>query len=76
VAPATPLPATPPSARTGGSRETVRVLLMSGYAADVVTADDLANATLLPKPFSPAQLLRAVRGILDVPLSPDWLPKG
>jgi CheY-like chemotaxis protein len=62
--------------RIRAARPSVRVLLMSGYAADVVTADDLANATLLPKPFSPAQLLRAVRGILDVPLSPDRLPKG
>ncbi len=57
-------------------RPSVRVLLMSGYAADVVTEKDLVNAVLLSKPFSPAQLIREVRGVLDAPLSPDRLPRG
>jgi signal transduction histidine kinase/CheY-like chemotaxis protein len=50
-------------------RPGIRVLLMSGYAADVVTADDLRGAMLLAKPFSPAALVKAVRASLDVPLS-------
>ena len=35
-------------------RPGIRVLLMSGYAADVVTPSDLKEATLLSKPFAPA----------------------
>ena len=50
-------------------RPGVRVLLISGYAADVVTPEDLKEATLLSKPFSPAALTGAVRAILEVPLS-------
>ena len=50
-------------------RPGIRVLLMSGYAADIVTADDLKEATLLSKPFSPAALDKAVRSVLEVPLS-------
>ena len=50
-------------------RPGIRVLLMSGYAADVVTPGDLKDATLLSKPFSPAALVKAVRASLDVPLS-------
>jgi signal transduction histidine kinase/CheY-like chemotaxis protein len=50
-------------------RPGIRVLMMSGYAADVVTPNDLKEAVLLQKPFSPAALLKAVRSIIDVPLS-------
>jgi CheY-like chemotaxis protein len=50
-------------------RPALRVLLMSGYAADVVTADDLKDAAMVPKPFSPASLTRAVRDALDHPVS-------
>ena len=50
-------------------RPGIRVLLMSGYAADIVTPDDLKEATLLSKPFSPAALNKAVRSVLEVPLS-------
>ncbi len=50
-------------------RPGLRVLLMSGYAADVVTADDLKDAAMVPKPFSPASLTRAVRNALDHPVS-------
>jgi signal transduction histidine kinase/ActR/RegA family two-component response regulator len=50
-------------------RPGLRVVLMSGYAADVVTADDLKDAALVAKPFSPASLTRAVRNALDLPLS-------
>ena len=49
-------------------RPGIRVLLMSGYAADVVTPSDLGDASLLPKPFSPSVLGKAVRSILEVPL--------
>ncbi len=49
-------------------RPGIRVLLMSGYAADVVTPNDLRDATLLSKPFSPAALSKAVRSVLEVPL--------
>ena len=55
------------AARLRALRPGLRVLLMSGYAADVVTAGDLKDATLLSKPFSPAALARAVRDALDVP---------
>jgi hypothetical protein len=50
-------------------RPGVRVVLMSGYAADIVTADDLKDAALVPKPFSPASLSRSVRNALDLPVS-------
>ena len=50
-------------------RPGVKVLLMSGYAADVVTPGDLMDATMVSKPFSPKALNRAVRNALDVPLS-------
>jgi signal transduction histidine kinase/ActR/RegA family two-component response regulator len=62
--------------RLRAARPSIRVLLMSGYAADVVTSDDLANATLLSKPFSPAELVRTVRAVLDSPLSPNPHPRG
>jgi CheY-like chemotaxis protein len=52
-------------------RPTMRVLLMSGYAADVVTSADLKDSPLLPKPFSPASLTRAVRAALDRPPLPS-----
>jgi signal transduction histidine kinase/ActR/RegA family two-component response regulator len=51
--------------RLRAMRPGVGVLLMSGYAADVVTPADLRDVTLLQKPFSPAVLLRAVRAALD-----------
>ena len=50
-------------------RPGLRVLLMSGYAADVVTSDDLKDSALVAKPFSPASLTRAVRNALDLPVS-------
>jgi signal transduction histidine kinase/CheY-like chemotaxis protein len=50
-------------------RPGIRVLLMSGYAADLVMPNDLKEAVLLSKPFAPAALTKAVRAILDVPLS-------
>src|SRR5687768_6142583 len=50
-------------------RPGLHVLLMSGYAADVVTSDDLKDAALVAKPFSPASLTRAVRNALDLPVS-------
>jgi len=50
-------------------RPGLRVVLMSGYAADVVTAEDLKDAALVAKPFSPASLTRAVRNALDLPVS-------
>jgi signal transduction histidine kinase/CheY-like chemotaxis protein len=50
-------------------RPGIRVLMMSGYAADVVTPNDLKEAMLMQKPFAPAALLKAVRNALDVPLS-------
>ena len=55
--------------RMRAMRPGIRVLLMSGYAADVVTPDDLKDAILLTKPFAPTALLTAVRSSLDVPLS-------
>jgi signal transduction histidine kinase/CheY-like chemotaxis protein len=55
--------------RMRAMRPGIRVLLMSGYATDVVTASDLRGAILLSKPFAPSDLLKAVRASLDVPLS-------
>ena len=52
------------------------VVLMSGYAADVVTKDDLEEATLLSKPFPPSLLAETVRQVLDQPLSRGPRPKG
>ncbi|MBY0497901.1 MAG: response regulator [Cyanobacteria bacterium] len=62
--------------RLRAMRPGIRVLLMSGYAADVVTPADLKEAALLSKPFSPAALLKAVRNILDVPLSSTPASRG
>ena len=56
------------AARLRALRPGLKVLLMSGYAADVVTAGDLRDATMVSKPFSPSALARAVRNALDVPL--------
>ncbi len=61
--------------RLRAARPSIRVVLMSGYAADVVTNDNLKEATLLSKPFSPGVLTSAVRKMLDQPLSPGPLPK-
>ena len=55
--------------RLRAMRPGIRVLLMSGYATDVVTATHLKDTTLLSKPFSPAVLTKAVKAVLDVPLS-------
>jgi DNA-binding NtrC family response regulator len=55
--------------RLRAMRPGIRVLLMSGYAADVVTPADLKEAAFLSKPFSPSLLVTAVQDILDVPLS-------
>ena len=57
-------------------RPGLRVLLMSGYAADVVTPGDLRQARLLSKPFSPAALSAAVRAQLDQPLSSEPASQG
>jgi hypothetical protein len=46
-------------------RPGIRVLFMSGYAAEAVTNETLKDAALLEKPFSPAALTRAVRVALD-----------
>jgi two-component system, cell cycle sensor histidine kinase and response regulator CckA len=55
--------------RLRAMRPGMRVLMMSGYAADVVTGQDLKDGSLVAKPFSPASLARAVRGALDSPVS-------
>lgn len=62
--------------RVRAARPSIRVLLMSGYAADVVTAADLQDTTLLSKPFSPAELVRTIRALLDGPLPPKPHPRG
>ena len=55
--------------RMRAMRPGIRVLLMSGYAADIVTPNDLRDATLLSKPFAPAALVTAARTLLDGALS-------
>ncbi len=62
--------------RLRAARPSIRVLLMSGYAAEVVTEDDLKEATLLSKPFTAGVLTKAVRTVIDRPLSPGPHPKG
>jgi signal transduction histidine kinase/CheY-like chemotaxis protein len=62
--------------RMRAMRPGIRVMLMSGYAADVVTPQDLAQATLLSKPFSTATLIKTVRAVLDVPLSTTPASRG
>ena len=55
--------------RLRAQRPGLRVLLMSGYAADVVTSGDLKDAALMAKPFSPASLSQTVRNALNQPVS-------
>jgi signal transduction histidine kinase len=44
----------------------VRVLFMSGYTADIIKAKNLkGGAEIITKPFSPTELARKVRTILD-----------
>jgi CheY-like chemotaxis protein len=46
-------------------RPDIRVILMSGYAAEVLTRSDLRQATLIAKPFLPRELAGTVREVLD-----------
>ena len=55
--------------RLRAQRPGLRVLLMSGYAADVVTSGHLKDAALMAKPFSPVSLSETVRNALDLPVS-------
>ena len=48
-------------------RPDIRVLFMSGYAAESMTHETLKDSALLQKPFPPAVLTRAVRLVLDRP---------
>jgi len=64
------------AARLRAVRPSIHVVLMSGYAGDVVTKDDLNEATLLSKPFPPSLLAETVRQVLDQPLSRGPRPKG
>jgi CheY-like chemotaxis protein len=50
-------------------RPDLRVVLMSGYAADIVTSADLRDAAMVAKPFSAASLSHTVRTTLDTPVS-------
>ena len=52
------------AARLRAARPSIHVVLMSGYAGDVVTKDDLNEATLLSKPFPPSLLAETVRQVL------------
>ncbi len=54
-------------------RPDIRVLFVSGYAADKALADDLATNghAYLSKPFSPVKLAEKVREVLDAPARPD-----
>jgi signal transduction histidine kinase/ActR/RegA family two-component response regulator len=55
--------------RLRAMRPGMRVLMMSGYATEVVTGQDLKDGSIVAKPFSPASLARAVRSALDAPVS-------
>jgi hypothetical protein len=42
------------------------VLFVSGHTEDVVAQEGIANGTpFLPKPYSPTELMRKVRQVLD-----------
>lgn len=49
-------------------RPDLKVLYMSGYPGDVISARGIGvdDCTVLPKPFKPEELLQAVRSILQV----------
>jgi CheY-like chemotaxis protein len=53
------------AARLTRERPDINVVLMSGYAAEVVKGEDLPPGGLLAKPFSHRTLLAAVRKALD-----------
>lgn len=53
------------AARLKRTRPDIAVMLMSGYAAEVVKGEDLPPGGLLAKPFSHRALLAAVRTALD-----------
>ncbi|MDQ1644409.1 MAG: two-component system, cell cycle sensor histidine kinase and response regulator CckA, partial [Cryptosporangiaceae bacterium] len=54
--------------RLGGRRPGTKTLFMSGYAGDLMNPDGVLEAglTVLPKPFSPRELIAAVRSTIDV----------
>ncbi|MBL8962227.1 MAG: response regulator [Gemmatimonadetes bacterium] len=56
-------------------REQLRVLYISGYRSSA-DRPDVADAAVLPKPFTPDMLVAAVRSVLDAPAahSPDAVP--
>jgi len=62
--------------RMRAMRPGIKVLLISGYATDIVTPGDLQEATLLSKPFTAATLVKTVRAILDVALSTTPVSRG
>jgi two-component system, cell cycle sensor histidine kinase and response regulator CckA len=55
--------------RLSASRERLKVLYMSGYAADVIAKQGVIDAGMayLPKPFAPAELAAKVREVLGEP---------
>lgn len=50
-------------------RPAIRVLFMSGYTEDEVLRSDIEGrgAAFLEKPFTPGELTRQVRGLIDSP---------
>jgi CheY-like chemotaxis protein len=56
--------------RLVGPLSTTRVLYMSGYTNDAVTDHGVLDSAvaLLEKPFTPDDLVRKVREVLDAPL--------
>jgi two-component system, cell cycle sensor histidine kinase and response regulator CckA len=56
------------ASRVAAARPSIRAILMSGYAADVLTrVDEAGVAGFLSKPFSERSLVEKVREILDAP---------
>jgi CheY-like chemotaxis protein len=64
------MPGMPARALLETMRETspeLRVLLCSGYSPDATVLEELQSIAFLPKPYTPRQLLAALRATFEAP---------